>query len=123
MLPHVESRECWTDPLITGCHVLALDLIREWEFIAPSPPSPPPLSPLASPSALRSPTRPRHALRRQSTKFDFEIPSNLPSRIPSPEPGAKEEEVSGNVEFHAVLKKVQKETKAPPEFSFDSFSF
>lgn len=112
-----------TDSSPAGCHVLALDLIREWEFIPPSPPSPPPLSPLVSPSALRSPTRPRHALRRQSTKFDFEIPSNLPSRIPSPEPGATQEDANGDVEFHAVLKKVQKETKAPPEFSFDSFAF
>lgn len=101
--------ECIADDGCSGCHVLAFDLVREWEFVRPEPP----------PSRVaRLPSlRPGHSLRRLSTKLDLEISSNLPSRAPSPD------RESGAAAFHEVLKKVKKETAAPAEFSFDSFAF
>lgn len=89
----------------TGCHVLALDLVRKWEFIHPTRTL---TSPLDTVPHRRS-SLGRHSLRRLSTKVDVDIPSTLPSRAPSP------------TEFLAVLKDVQKAAKAPQEFDMNDF--
>lgn len=98
------------DSRFTGCHVLALKLVRSWEFYHPAR-----IAPLPTP---RQPSqfRPRHSLRRLSTRLDIQIPSNLGSRAPSPER-------KGGVEFHEVLKAAKKEATAPPEFDMNSFAF
>lgn len=100
--------------LPSGCHILALDLVRSWEFIIPRAPVRAPRSSVL----LDDPGRRRQSLRRQSTKLDLHIPSNLASRAASPE-----RERAGGVEFHQVMKETKKAAQAPPEFDMNSFAF
>ncbi|KPV72243.1 uncharacterized protein RHOBADRAFT_56056 [Rhodotorula graminis WP1] len=104
-----------------GCHVLALNLLRNWHFL---------------PATIHSSsdTRPslRHALRRSSlllasTKLDLDLPpSNLPSRVASPAPPSTaedDEKERQKRQFREVVNTVKVEAKAPAEFSFDAFAF
>lgn len=98
-------------PGYSGCHVLALKLVRSWEFhILPATPQAP------HPNSVSK----RHTLRRMSTRIDMldmEVPSAEPSRTNSPGPNAQ-----GIAEFRAVLKEAKKEAVAP-EFDLGSFQF
>ncbi|BGP39389.1 regulator of (H+)-ATPase in vacuolar membrane [Rhodotorula kratochvilovae] len=102
-----------------GCHVLALNLLRTWHFLPPTPPT-------SSRPALRHAMR-RSSLLLSSTKLDLPLPpSNLPSRVASPAPSHAEEEEKAERErqkrqFREVVNTVKVEAKAPAEFSFDAF--
>ncbi|GAA6056051.1 hypothetical protein JCM3770_007000 [Rhodotorula araucariae] len=104
-----------------GCHVLALNLLRTWHFLPPTPPA-------SSRPALRHAMR-RASLLLSSTKLDLPLPpSNLPSRVASPAPSQAEEEEKAERErqkrqFRQVVNTVKVEAKAPAEFSFDAFGF
>lgn len=96
----------------TGCHALALNLVRSWTFY------PPPIT--ASRQGPQSaPRDSRLSLRRLSTRLDINIPSNLTSRAPSPDSS-----VPGGAAFHGILRAVKKEAAAAPaEFDMSSFGF
>ncbi|BGO90977.1 hypothetical protein NBRC10512_002265 [Rhodotorula toruloides] len=106
-----------------GCHVLALNLLRTWQFAPPSASAAP-----CRPSLLGAHTR-RHSLLLSSTKLDISLPpSNMPSRVASPAPVQAEGEDAEERErqrkqFREVVKTVRVEAKAPAEFSFDAFNF
>jgi hypothetical protein len=117
------SREHAHATLFVGCHVLALNLLRTWQFAPPSASAAP-----RRPSLLNAHTH-RHSLLLSSTKLDISLPpSNMPSRVASPAPVQAEGEDAEERErqrkqFREVVKTVRVEAKAPAEFSFDAFNF
>ncbi|BGP55007.1 regulator of (H+)-ATPase in vacuolar membrane [Rhodotorula sphaerocarpa] len=108
----------------SGCHVLALNLLRTWVFPAPA---------LNSENSSKRPgilgDRRRHSLLRSSTILDVNLPnSNLPSRAASPAPPqATETDLAEREQqrqkFREVVQTVKVEAKAPAEFSLDAFGF
>lgn len=111
----------------TGCHVLALNLLRSWHFLPPTP-----ASTAASTTAPRRPNPLHHrraSLLLSSTKLDLPLPaSNLPSRVASPAPPQQQEDDAAERErqkkqYREVINTVKVEAKAPAEFSLDAFGF
>ncbi|GAA5871377.1 hypothetical protein JCM8547_002650 [Rhodosporidiobolus lusitaniae] len=106
-----------------GCHVLALNLLRNWRFLPPSP------RPVSTTSSVRRPNpleNRRQSLLLSSTKLDLPLPSSaLPSRATSPGPDSDAEERERQREqFRSVVNTVKVETKSQPaEFSLDAFGF
>ncbi|GAA5906755.1 hypothetical protein JCM6882_003293 [Rhodosporidiobolus microsporus] len=107
-----------------GCHVLALNLLRNWHFI---PPPPPPSSSAIRPSPLANR---RESLLLSSTKLDLPLASSdPPTRVASPSSATEVDNDAAERErqrqqFREVVNKVKVEAKAAPaEFSFDAFGF
>ncbi|GAA5841848.1 hypothetical protein JCM11251_005402 [Rhodosporidiobolus azoricus] len=107
-----------------GCHLLALNLLRNWRFIAPS---------ARQSTSTRRPNPLAHrrdSLLLSSTKLDLPLASSdPPTRVGSPvhtrnaDDDAAERERQRQ-QFREVINTVKVEAKAQPaEFSFDAFGF
>lgn len=124
---------------VSGCHALALDLVRTWSFARPStavhdsPTLRPPPSPIATRFALEPAMR-----RRSSILIDMDIPSAPPTRVASPDlrlpnggpSSSGEGEVMQQAESGDLvarkagmgrLMKSAKQDVQVPEFSMDAF--
>ncbi|GJN89497.1 hypothetical protein Rhopal_002484-T1 [Rhodotorula paludigena] len=118
----------WSLQTVKGCHVLALNLLRTWHFLPPTP-----ASTAASTTAPRRPNPLHHrraSLLLSSTKLDLPLPaSNLPSRVASPAPPQQQQEDDAaererqKKQYREVINTVKVEAKAPAEFSLDAFGF
>lgn len=121
---------------MSGCHVLALDLVRSWSFERPSSHEIPQTTyqrmvPLNSTKSRRS-KFPELAARRQSSiLIDIDLPSLPPTRPASPQPGygkVPEREIireEGDLLARKVglghLMKSAKQDVTVPDFDMDAF--
>ena len=103
----------------TGCHVLALDLVRSWPFAKPSDTR---TRPLVSHRLSTSPTSAHRILahrRRSSILVDIQLPSEVHSRAPSPISSTS----PARQEVTSLIKQAKKEAVSVPEFDASAFGF
>lgn len=129
--------------IFEGCHVLALNLMKTWEFDRPTSVTRGPLfgQTVVTNGGLDGPTsptrrepdiliKPAHR-RRTSIMIDMDIKSNPPTRAPSPKrkplPGLKEDSLAAEEDSTARQKGIgrlfssAKQDTVVPEFNMDSF--
>lgn len=107
-----------------GCDLLALDLVRNWEFLLPSPPKPAPLTPAAVPqSPMKLPgasqsslldafdVDPRKLLRRRSSLVVADLPTRESVRNALQEPVEESDEEE---ESEDDMKQSQEKEKPEP---------
>jgi hypothetical protein len=108
-----------------GCDVLALDLVKTWEFLTPPPtnvvPGRPPLSPAMPRESFHAPTLnatdadfdPRKLLRRRSSLVVDDLPARQRGRTERGTTEDVEEEGSEEGDGEVAEKKVEKEDEKP----------
>lgn len=125
----------WLTSFSTGCHALALDLVRSWSFERPSISVPAPTEHPPTPYATlrRSLALDPKLRRRSSIMIDMDIASPAPTRKVSPERSLvraptqetiKEEGdlLARKAGLGSLLKSAKQDVRVP-EFNMDSFSF